>query len=209
MMSETSAKFEVRRLPSHPDQASSLSSASCAGASAVQLEELFRRYEQRLGRFLAQVVSNRWLAEDLMQETFLTAVRERGRLAEIENPEAWLFAIARNHALHALRRRRRAWGAIRRLAHERKKSEPDPADAAAVRDYLARHLPPEDRILLVLRYVHGFDSAELGHIVGRSPEAVRQQLSRARRSLLDQLERSPSPVDGATTDDQEVSNEER
>jgi DNA-directed RNA polymerase specialized sigma24 family protein len=40
---------------------------------------------------------------------------------------------------------------------------------------------------LILRYVHGFDSNELSATVGKSSEAVRQQLSRARRQLLAQL----------------------
>jgi RNA polymerase sigma-70 factor, ECF subfamily len=204
-MRETSAKSQVVKPRWHSVRTPPSTPASEMGAGAAQLEELFRLYERRLGRFLAQVVSSRWLAEDLMQETFLTAVRERARLPEIKDPEAWLFAIARNHALRALRRRRRGWRALQRLARERNKSEPDPADAVAVRDYLTRHLGAEERILLILRYVHGFDSAELGQVVGCSPEAVRQQLSRARRSLLTHLDRSPSPIDVTTDDDQEVS----
>ena len=39
-------------------------------------------------------------------------------------------------------------------------------------------------MLLVLRYLHGFDARELAAITGRSPEAVRQRLSRAKRRLL-------------------------
>lgn len=161
--------------------------------SRAEIEALFRRHERQLGRFLAQVVNDRWLADDLLQETFFTVVRERRRLASVDNVEAWLFAIARNRALHALRTRRRAWNALQRLARERPQSTPDPADAVAVRDYLTRHLTAEERALLVLRYLHGFDSAQLAEIDGRSPEAVRQQLSRVRRKLLRGLER---PAEG-------------
>ena len=82
-----------------------------APGSSDTVEELFVRYEARLGRFLAQVTRSRQLAEDLLQETFVVAVRERDRLATIANAEAWLFGIARNRALHALRRRRRGRGA--------------------------------------------------------------------------------------------------
>ena len=45
--------------------------------SGAALESLFHRYEHQLGGFLAQVVRDRSLAEDLLQETFLAAVRER------------------------------------------------------------------------------------------------------------------------------------
>jgi RNA polymerase sigma-70 factor (ECF subfamily) len=162
--------------------------------SAAEVENLFRRHEAQLGRFLAQIIGDRSQADDLVQETFLAAVRERQRLGSIENPEAWLFAIARNRALHALRTRRRAWNAFQRLARERRRHDPDPGDAVAVRDYLARHLKPEERVLLVLRYVHGYRSAELAEIVGRSPEAIRQELSRVTRKLNATLDQDPLQV---------------
>jgi RNA polymerase sigma-70 factor (ECF subfamily) len=148
------------------------------------VERLFRLSSPRLGKFLIQVVSDRALAEDLLQEVFVSALRDRKKLTEAKNAEAWLFGIARNHALAALRRRRRGRRALERLGRERAKQAPDPAEAAAIRTHLEAVTSPEERILLVLRYLHGFDSAELGLIVGRSPEAVRQQLSRSRRRLI-------------------------
>jgi DNA-directed RNA polymerase specialized sigma24 family protein len=36
----------------------------------------------------------------------------------------------------------------------------------------------------LLRYLHGFDAAELALILGISPEAIRQRLSRSRRKLI-------------------------
>jgi RNA polymerase sigma-70 factor, ECF subfamily len=172
-------------------------SASDERTGIAELEELFRRYERQLGQFLAQVVSDRSLADDLTQETFVAAIEERERLASVQNTEAWLFRIARNRALHALRTRRRALHALQRLARERHPDgrEPtgtvDPADAAEVRDHLARHLKPDERALLVLRYVHGFRSHELAEIVGRSPDAIRQELSRTRRKLIKSLDDRP------------------
>ncbi len=148
------------------------------------IEELFRGCERRLGAFLVQVVGDRPLAEDLLQDTFHDAFRLRGRLAAIENPEAWLFGIARNRALAALRRHRRFLVALERLVQRAVPSEPDDLELLALRDLLERHLGPEDRALLILRYVHGFDAAELGTMTGRSPEAIRQRLSRAKAHLI-------------------------
>ena len=162
-----------------------------ADRQAQVLDELFRRHERQLGQFLAQIVSDRSLADDLLQETFLAAARQGDRLPLIENPRAWLFQVARHRALHALRTRRRGWNAIVRLTRERPSDGPDPAEVVAVRDFLARHLEPSERILLVLRYVHGFQSQELAEIVGRSPEAVRQELSRTRHKLIERLDDSP------------------
>jgi RNA polymerase sigma-70 factor (ECF subfamily) len=163
-------------------------------AGMSELEELFRQYERPLGQFLRQLVNDRNLADDLIQETFVTAARERAKLPSIENPKAWLFQVARNRALHAMRSRRRSLSALQRLAREvgfrGRNPEPavDPAEAVTVRDHLAEHLKPEERALLILRYVHGFKSPELAEIVGRSPEAIRKELSRTRRKLIGSFE---------------------
>jgi RNA polymerase sigma-70 factor (ECF subfamily) len=153
-----------------------------------------REHERRLGRFLVQVVGNRQLAEDLLQETFLTAFRED--LQSVENVGAWLFAVARNRALQALRSGRRAQSAFQRLTGSVDAGGADPAEVIAVRDLLARSLEPDDRMLLILRHLHGLESAELAEIFDLSPEAVRQRLSRARRRLL---EATREPVAPPTT----------
>lgn len=147
------------------------------------LEALLRASEQALGRFLAQVMRDRFLAEDVLQETLLIAVERRAELASVENPRAWLFGVARNRALLAFRGLRRARAAFDRLGLGNDESA-DPADAVAVRDLLARVLSPDDRMLVVLRYVHSFSAADLATMTGRSEDAVRQRLSRARRRLL-------------------------
>jgi RNA polymerase sigma-70 factor (ECF subfamily) len=168
----------MRSLPSER-----LALVEAATPSNDRVEDLFIQYERSLGQFLAQVTKSRSLAEDLLQETFLVAVRERDQLPTVANVEAWLFGIARNRALDALRKRRRTLGAIERLTSRLERRQADSSEAVAVRDFLVRNVPPEDRILLVLRYVHGFGARELGEMTGRSPEAVRQQLSRACRRL--------------------------
>lgn len=153
-------------------------------AAAEQVGELFVLLERRVGRYLAQVVGDRSLAEDLLQDTFHDAFRARAQLPSVRNPEAWLFGIARHRALAALRRRRRFHRALARLERGSDWSLEEEPDVLAVRELLDRSVSAEERTLLVLRYLHGFDSPELAEMTGRTPEAIRQQLSRARRKLL-------------------------
>lgn len=148
------------------------------------VEELFATCQQRVGRYLAQMVDGRALAEDLLQDSFHEALRSRAQLPAVRNREAWLFGIARNRALQALRRRRRLARAVRRLA-DRPTTTRDDEEIVAVRDLLARRLSPEDRALVLLRYLHGFDGRELAEMTGLTAEAVRQRLSRARARLVD------------------------
>jgi len=74
-----------------------------------------------------------------------------------------------------------------RVALEPTSSERDPErriDAIDLRNALAR-LTDDERALLAMRYVAGFDSTELAHATGLSPSGTRARLAR----LLDRLER--------------------
>jgi RNA polymerase sigma factor (sigma-70 family) len=158
-----------------------------SGVSEQELKrsvhELFASCERRVGRYLAQMVRDRPLAEDLLQDSFHDALRSRAQLVDVRNPEAWLFGIARNRALQALRKRRRFERALARLAL-RHPPQHEAEEMVAVRDLLDRTLSAEDRALVLLRYLHDFDSNELAEMSGLSSEAVRQRLARARTRLV-------------------------
>jgi RNA polymerase sigma-70 factor (ECF subfamily) len=156
-----------------------------ADEASEQVGELFLALEVRVGRYLAQMVGDRALAEDLLQDTFHDALRARDRLAEVHSPEAWLYGIARHRALAALRRRRRFHRALARLERGFRWSIEEEPDVLAVRELLERALRPDERALVILRYLHGFDAPELADMTGRTPAAIRQQLSRTRRKLLE------------------------
>ncbi len=158
-------------------------SPTMQASTKQQVEEIFRRCEPRLGRFLAQFVSDRQLAEDLLQDAFHDALRSGKQLAEARDPEAWLFGLARHRALAALRRRRRFDAAVVRLA-SRSRTESEESEVVALRDLLERTLDAEDRSLVLLRYLHEFEAVELAEMTGLTAEAVRQRLARARKRLL-------------------------
>lgn len=150
----------------------------------VRLEAAFARCEQRLGRYLVQMVADRALAEDLLQDTFHDALRARSRLGTVESVEAWLFGIARNRALRALRSSRRFRRAFDRLTQQTRPAVSDDPDVLSLLDLLERHLSAEDRALVLLFYLHGFGASELAAMTGRSYASVRKRLSRARLALL-------------------------
>jgi RNA polymerase sigma factor (sigma-70 family) len=159
-----------------------------AAVRAPSLELLFVQQERRLGAFLVQLVRDRSLAEDLLQETFLEAHRQLDRLAGADDPVAWLFGIARKRALASLRRGRRLRAALGRLASRTFPDEAFTEPQREIMDVLDRVLDPDDRALVVLRYVHGFDAPALATITGRSPAAVRKRLERACARLAEVIE---------------------
>jgi len=151
---------------------------------AVQLEALFVQHERQIGNYLLQMVRDRELAEDLLQDVFHQALRDSAGLANARSPSAWLFGIARNKALAALRRRRRFWRAHQRLVRRGSDQSANDQELIAVYELLERSLAPDDRALVLLRYLHGFSAVELAGMTGRTPAAIRQRLARARTSLL-------------------------
>lgn len=141
-----------------------------------------------------QMVRERGLAEDLLQDTFHDAFRARAALTDHPDPEAWLFALARNRALAALRRRRRSVAAITRLSYRLPGRHDDAQEIVALHDLLERTLDPEERALLLLRYLHGFDATELAAMHDSTPEAMRQRLSRLRRRVIAASEAQLPPM---------------
>jgi RNA polymerase sigma factor (sigma-70 family) len=92
--------------------------------------------------------------------------------------------VAANEARQLLRKQHRERVTTLEVADVGSQRD-DPASRAADTDLLAaiRLLPPDDRTLLSLRYVAGFDATEIGAALGITPSGVRSRLSR----LVDRL----------------------
>jgi len=159
-------------------------------------ETLFLKHEEELGRFLIQLLGDPDVAADVLQETFLVAVKAGAALSSLEHPRAWLYGVARNKALHASRSWRRR---VRLQARMRRPEAEEPSDIVAVRDLLRRTLSRGDQALVLLTALHGFSAAELAAATGDHPDTIRKRLSRARRKLLDAENAVTAPRATSTT----------
>ena len=128
------------------------------------------------------------VANDAVQEAWSIAWRQLSNLREPDRLRSWLVAIAANQARQALR------GQKRRTVNELKSPRPAYEGSTTMwsgnvdlRDALAK-LSVEDRELLALRYVAGFDSSELSQVTGLSPSGTRARLQRLLADLRSDLE---------------------
>ncbi len=129
---------------------------------------------------LAYVVTcNAAQAEDSVQAAWINAWRKLPSVRDTVSIRPWLLSIAANEARQILRRRRRT-RTVELDAETLAGPDSDPAGAIRRLDLvraLAR-LTPDDRQLVAMRYVIGFEAVELAALTGRSPSGIRTRLSR-------------------------------
>ena len=75
-----------------------------AGAAAIDIERLYRAHHQHLLRFVQRYLRSAEDAEDVVQNTFIEAMRCADRFSGLSKPSTWLFGIALNLARNQVRR---------------------------------------------------------------------------------------------------------
>jgi RNA polymerase sigma-70 factor, ECF subfamily len=136
---------------------------------------------------------DRALAEDLAQETFVKAFRSLAAFDTTRRLSSWLFRIAHNTALDALRRAR---SPVMSTAPDSNSSgasddpagppEPDPVEREALGRALEAalaQLRPEHSAAIVLRYDEGLSFDEIGSVMGIPEVTARSHVHRARKEL--------------------------
>ncbi|MDH4141677.1 MAG: sigma-70 family RNA polymerase sigma factor [Chloroflexota bacterium] len=129
------------------------------------------------------------LTAEAVQSAWPIAWRKLATIREPERLRPWLISIAVNEARQLSRRRRRGRVLEISVAMDPTATTPDPASRAGdidLHNALAR-LKPEDRELIALRYVAGFDSTELARAIGMSPSGTRARLARLLARLRSEL----------------------
>jgi RNA polymerase sigma-70 factor (ECF subfamily) len=167
--------------------------AGLARGDSCAFDAAYDSYRAPLYAFLVRLTGSVHLAEDLLQETWLRLARHSRALPAGTELRPWLFTVARN-----LYRSHRRWalldaGRLRELGLLPGASSAGPFEATAESE--ARReleaalavLPLEQREVLLLCSVSGFEPSEAAGILGISPEAARQRLARARGRLRERL----------------------
>lgn len=155
----------------------------------------YDRYRPRLFGYL----SRSWQGEvsavdDLLQETFLRAVRHIRVFEEEDVLWSWLTVLARSTVADQGRRRSRWWRFLARwhLESELRTLPSSATDLAQRLDAAMNQLSPDCRQLLEAKYYHQRSVRELASASGLSEKAIEGRLSRARRKLAKKLSQAPS-----------------
>ena len=169
--------------------------------------ELTDPYRRELQLHVYRIVGSAQDAEDLLQETLLAAWRGLEQFQGRASVRAWLYRIATNRSLDALRASRRRPEDLQRMTQM-----PDPTrygEAIWLQPYpdtLLEGIPddapgphaPQQRAVLVLRAVLGYRAGEVAEMLETSEASVNSLLRRARAAFESRLpatgrERAPLP----------------
>ena len=152
--------------------------------------EIYRRYAKAMFNAALRITGDYAEAEDVLQESFLSAFRELGHYKGDSSFGAWLKRIVVNKSINCLRQRRLALVPLAEQHHdeptEAGPSLEDDAEASYRADVLRRciqELPDGYRVVLSLYLLEGYDHLEIAGILGISESTSKSQYSRARVRL--------------------------
>ena len=147
--------------------------------------ELYNRHSHQVYASAFRILRNTQEAEDIMQETFITAYK---RLDDVEDEKkigAWMSRIASNKSLNYIKRQRQNWVDLDEVEVVEEPEED-------LNEYSIDHiykcieqLPEGFRIILTLFLIEGLSHKEIGDQIGIAESTSRSQYTRARRRLTE------------------------
>lgn len=168
----------------------------------AEFARLVETYSAAIYRLALKMLENTQDAEDILQETFIKAFRHLKTFDGRSSLSTWLYRIATNEALMALRRRKVNLVSLDE-PDETLEQEQEPLQvmdwccmpeqelmSAEARRYLDRaidELSLNLRIVFLLRDIEGLSTQEVEQVLGLSETAVKTRLSRARLRLRELL----------------------
>lgn len=165
-------------------------------STEMELLEIYDQYYDRVKGFITRLVKDEWIAEDLIQETFIRVQKNIDSVRDPSKLSSWIFRIAYNLCQDHFKSRKKE-------AHDTGKLESSPNPfmempvqkeleqfqmGACVQDQIML-LPEQQRIVLILYDLLGFNHAEIADILDITRENAKVRLHRARKGLKSILQK--------------------
>lgn len=157
----------------------------------MHLTQIYDQHYRRVRKFILHTVRNEWVADDLVQETFIRISNNLDNVRDAAKLQAWIFRIAHNICLDYFRQQ----GKTADVALEEISGEPATAKAPTSQKELEQgqmrkcvfglvnFLPESLRSVIILSDISEFSQKEIAEILGISVENVKIRLHRGRKKL--------------------------
>ena len=164
-----------------------------AAGDAKALEHLFASAQTRVFRFLVRVVRNQAIAEELLNEVFLSVWQNAHRYEGRSEPMTWILSIAHNKAVSTLRKKTEVLGIAEDVTRDLAADDDAPDviaqkhdKSAKIRACMAR-LSADHQEILDLVYYQEQSVAEVAEILGIPENTVKTRMFYARKKLSELL----------------------
>ncbi|HLO18705.1 MAG TPA: RNA polymerase sigma factor [Anaerolineales bacterium] len=170
--------------------------SECIAENEDAIEMLVRQYETGVFRLALSIVGDQAEANEITQETFISALRFLPSYQEQKSFKAWLYTIALNRSRSYLRKRKiieRLRTTLTAIFQVEKQKQISPEEAAiqgekevAIWNSL-NQLDERYRTIVVLRYFHELSIAEISEILSINEGTIHSRLHSAREKLRNSL----------------------
>ncbi len=183
-----------------PENTSGISLQALRAGDRVHFARMVEAYSTPIYRLALKMMGNEQDAEDVLQTTFVNALRHVADFEGRSSLSTWLYRIAANEALMLMRRKRPSvsldeepeddeaqppreladWGGL-------PETELESGEARQQLERAIRSLPEKLRVVFLLRDIEGLSIRETGEALDLTETAVKTRLLRARLYLREQL----------------------
>ena len=170
--------------------------AECIAGNEDAIEILVREHETGVFRLALSILGDEAEANEVMQETFLSALRALPSYQEKKSLKAWLYTIALNHSRSHLRKRKvleRLRSTLTGIFRMETAKQVSPEETVIQNEKEAalwrslNRLDERHRLVVVLRYFHELSIAEISEILSVHEGTIHSRLHSAREKLRDAL----------------------
>ncbi|MFH0843697.1 MAG: sigma-70 family RNA polymerase sigma factor [Bacteroidota bacterium] len=142
---------------------------------------LYKQYSKAMYNIAIRFTNNKMDAEDILQESFLTAFEKLPELQNSASFPLWLKRIVVNRCIDQVRKNRPVFDDIDKNLPEgyEMEDEPDFTIDPAIVHSSVKNLPPGGRTILVLHALEGYKHREIAGMLGISESTSKSQYKRA------------------------------
>lgn len=156
---------------------------AAGGGDTAAFEELVRAYQSHVWRFLRHLLGDPALAEDITQETLIRVYRKLGTFRFRSKFSTWVFQVARNAGIDALRSRRRR-ERLRTIVDLRTRDPVHQGELRVEIEAALQSLSPKLREAFVLVEALGLTYREAGRALDIPEGTVKSRVFHAREQLV-------------------------
>ncbi len=161
-----------------------------AGGSMEAFHSLYELTSESVYAFALSILKNKYDAEDVLQETFISVNRKAAEYTPHGKPMAWIFTIARNLSLTKLKGQSKATELDENtVATQMEFNEISNVEHKITLQTAFKILTDEERQILMLNAVGGMKFREIAGVLGLSLNTVLSKYHRSIKKLKKQLER--------------------